>query len=490
MSAIPVGTILPFAGEPTTNLESLGWLVCGGREVRRDEYSELFSAIGSNFGSASSSVFNLPDLRGFFVRCSLGAADPATRDPDVALRYAFYQGGNRGNAVGSMQHYATAKPANPFQTKVIKIDERWTDWGCDTTVPHRSDYGTTGKSSSGGDSETRPDNRYVVYIVKYCSMISGAEVVPPVGAVLPWAAPDKSAVPEYWLECDGGQKSRADFDDLFGAIGCCHGAPDGSTFNLPDYGDAFLRGVDMQAGRDKDAQTRAAPKAGGNDKERVGSIQDWATALPVSQPFEATVPYVPTELGHRIVGGYIKRYYCYNQNPVLVSFTALGGDDETRPLNKGVDWLIRDDDRAALPLGAVIFTGMDGDLSASGFLPCDGSSLLKTGYAALSALLGTLYGGDATHFNLPDYRGYFLRGKGAKTSIGREYKCATGLPRNPITGLIPHLPVVTAGGSGETRYNMAGGDSEEIITTSNVGGDNETRPVNIYLNAYIKVAEG
>lgn len=47
----------------------------------------------------------------------------------------------------------------------------------------------------------------------------------------------------------------------------------------------------------------------------------------------------------------------------------------------------------------------------TGWLECDGSSLLRAGtYADLFAYLSTTYGNvDGTHFNLPDYRGYFLR---------------------------------------------------------------------------------
>jgi microcystin-dependent protein len=42
----------------------------------------------------------------------------------------------------------------------------------------------------------------------------------------------------------------------------------------------------------------------------------------------------------------------------------------------------------------------------SGWLPCDGSSLLRADYPTLFAVIGTTYGSvDSTHFNLPDLRG-------------------------------------------------------------------------------------
>jgi hypothetical protein len=46
-----------------------GWLVCNGQAVSRTTYSTLFSAIGSLWGGGDGvTTFNLPDLRGEFIR--------------------------------------------------------------------------------------------------------------------------------------------------------------------------------------------------------------------------------------------------------------------------------------------------------------------------------------------------------------------------------------------------------------------------------------
>ncbi|MCP3921898.1 MAG: hypothetical protein GY714_04855 [Desulfobacterales bacterium] len=50
-------------------------------------------------------------------------------------------------------------------------------------------------------------------------------------------------------------------------------------------------------------------------------------------------------------------------------------------------------------------------LVPSGFLSCNGASVSRTTYAELFAVIGTEYGSlDSENFNLPDYRGEFLRG--------------------------------------------------------------------------------
>ena len=64
----------------------------------------------------------------------------------------------------------------------------------------------------------------------------------------------------------------------------------------------------------------------------------------------------------------------------------------------------------AIPTGA-IFT-FPFQTPPTGYLVCDGSAISRTTYVNLFLVLGTTYGiGDgSTTFNLPDYRGKFLRG--------------------------------------------------------------------------------
>jgi microcystin-dependent protein len=61
-------------------------------------------------------------------------------------------------------------------------------------------------------------------------------------------------------------------------------------------------------------------------------------------------------------------------------------------------------------MGALWFT----NVAPGGWLICDGSSLDRTTYADLFAIIGTTYGSvDGTHFNLPDLRQRFPLGKAA-----------------------------------------------------------------------------
>lgn len=77
------------------------------------------------------------------------------------------------------------------------------------------------------------------------------------------------------------------------------------------------------------------------------------------------------------------------------------------------------------PTGSIVMYG--GSSAPSGYVLCDGSSLLRSGtYAALFAIVGTAYGSaDGTHFNVPDLRGRAPVGVGTGTGGGAS---GTGLP--------------------------------------------------------------
>jgi microcystin-dependent protein len=53
----------------------------------------------------------------------------------------------------------------------------------------------------------------------------------------------------------------------------------------------------------------------------------------------------------------------------------------------------------------------------AGWLPCDGTQYLNTAFPALAAAVGTTYGGDGTHFNVPDLRGRMPMGTGSGPTL-------------------------------------------------------------------------
>lgn len=168
----PTGVILPFGGTAIP----AGWLYCNGASVSRTTYADLFAVIGTAYGTASGTTFNLPDMRGLFMR---GVSDATGRDPNAAARGPIAAGGNTGNNVGSYQGNATKvnglSIVDPGHTHLLDTYDSANSNGgraasanstAVQTIAGAVHYGTANLSLDSTDLETRPENIYVNYIVK------------------------------------------------------------------------------------------------------------------------------------------------------------------------------------------------------------------------------------------------------------------------------------------------------------------------------------
>jgi hypothetical protein len=141
----------------------------------------LYAAIGTSWGDGNgiSGSFNLPDLRGMFLR---GRDGTANNDPDKANRTAI-NGGSTGNNVGSKQEDGIQ--GHRFLTGINTPSNQGT-WGSNNTYTTTTALVVTGASQAtvypaitsaavtdgtNGtpriSSETRPKNVYVNYIIKF-----------------------------------------------------------------------------------------------------------------------------------------------------------------------------------------------------------------------------------------------------------------------------------------------------------------------------------
>jgi microcystin-dependent protein len=57
---LPAGVIFPYGGSSAP----AGYLLCYGQSLLRASYPDLFTAIGTTYGAADGTHFNVPDLRG------------------------------------------------------------------------------------------------------------------------------------------------------------------------------------------------------------------------------------------------------------------------------------------------------------------------------------------------------------------------------------------------------------------------------------------
>lgn len=181
MLSLPIGSVVTY----TSNTVPEDYMVCDGSVLNISDYESLFSVIGTTFNQSTIDAnvsFNIPDLRGLFIR-----------------------GVDAQRAIGSMQNYSTALPTSPFSTDskgshshVIsssgshshtttlytglflsgnvqsyttkKVSDGPLSFSSDISGNHTHDMSSSPDHShiisSGGDTETRPVNIGLSYIIK------------------------------------------------------------------------------------------------------------------------------------------------------------------------------------------------------------------------------------------------------------------------------------------------------------------------------------
>lgn len=502
--SVPLGAVLAYAGNLSgSQLNASGWALCDGARYRVSDNRDLFGVLGTCNGGDGRTYFDLPDYQGYFLR---GVDSGAHVDPDAGSRTAPTSGGATGDEVGSVQAWATANARSPFSAAVphVPTDDHHAYESSDCTMLLWGQQSCA--SSGGGDHETRPCNAYVRFIIK---ISAGAGI--PTGAVVPYAgnvAYGSKNLQEHYLPCDGSLLQPQTYPDLFNAIGTAHGAT-ADGFNLPDYHGRFLRGATGTTTNDPDAASRTAMNVGGARGPNVGSVQEWATGAPKS-PFSFTVNVGTNQANSSTVAGHDNS--AWTGDSTQVPMTASGGDKESRPTNAYVDFFIlaRSDANTSdiFPIGAIIAIPGNALPPAGQWLHCNGATVENSDqYRQLYGAIGHDNGGDDQKFNLPDYKGRFLRGcdrrqgrdpdASSRTpaqaggqqgdNVGSVQAWATGKPTQDIVTQVQHLPTAdhhNALALGGNRVANWGSTATPGVS----GGDNETRPINAYVEFYIKYA--
>lgn len=141
---VPAGAVAHFA----MTAPPAGWLAADGSAVPRTTYGALFAAIGTAYGAGDgSTTFNLPDLRGVFVR---GYDNGRGLDPDRAGAFGTYE-------------------ADSFAAHTHVQSE---PTGAGSASGYTSSAASTGTSAgwltaATGGTETRPKNVNLLACIKY-----------------------------------------------------------------------------------------------------------------------------------------------------------------------------------------------------------------------------------------------------------------------------------------------------------------------------------
>lgn len=150
------GAVVAYAGATPP----LGWLECNGSPVSRSGFPGLFTAIGTAWGAGDgSTTFNLPDLRGEFLR---GWDHGRGIDADRLL------GSAQAEAFKAHRHLnGMANDVGHGQVYVYGITSDGMPGSASGNIA--DDLGSAqiqGYTSTDGGTETRPRNAAVMYCIK------------------------------------------------------------------------------------------------------------------------------------------------------------------------------------------------------------------------------------------------------------------------------------------------------------------------------------
>lgn len=142
---VPAGAVMTFARNSAPD----GWVKANGAALSRSVYATLFNAIGTTFGAGNgSTTFNVPDLRGEFIR-----------------------GWDDARGVDTSRVFGSAQ-TDDFKSHTHTITSRYISLGNPdaagyTTIVDLGGSGTTSTPSSTGGTETRPRNIALLACIKF-----------------------------------------------------------------------------------------------------------------------------------------------------------------------------------------------------------------------------------------------------------------------------------------------------------------------------------
>jgi microcystin-dependent protein len=165
------GTIVAFGGP----LAPAGYLNCEGFAISRTQYSDLFAAIGTTWGAGDgSTTFNLPDLRGVFLRgantngrIQVAGGTAANGGAVGTLRQDSFQFHSH-----SLQLNTTGYRSTQFNNQIECLAPATNQQNSDArqnsgTITVQTGSGSGVPIQTTGSAETAPVSGTVFYCIKY-----------------------------------------------------------------------------------------------------------------------------------------------------------------------------------------------------------------------------------------------------------------------------------------------------------------------------------
>ncbi|KZT39560.1 hypothetical protein SISSUDRAFT_1061043 [Sistotremastrum suecicum HHB10207 ss-3] len=312
----------------------------------------------------------------------------------------------------------------------------------------------------------------------------------PVGSILSYTTDELWRLPTIdWAVCEGQQLLADDWPELFHAIGYTNGGKDG-VFKVPD-----LRGVFLRGATEAEEVGKHLPYTTGAPREPLGvPVHHNSTQFSITETRYGTL----NQCDAKTFGRYTDGFSCFN---------VICSDKETRPVNVSFHYIIKLRSSPYVPTGAVApFAGRSELVPKENWTICNGGRLEQEQALELYKVIGDRFTNcEESFFNVPDLGGQFVRGvdNGAGRDpdvharvapngeegdlVGTNQDQATGLPTGPhkfvvkVDYYIKDCTREAAAPSGDFLHR---GGNKALAPF--IGGDNETRPTNVFLNYFIQ----
>lgn len=445
---LPIGSIVKWGSYTAPK----NWLLCNGQELKRNEYPDLFAAIGTTYGEGNgSTTFNLPNMSSKF---SVGYNNS---DSDF---------NSLGKTGGEKTHTLTIAemPAHTHKT-----------WISDTAYSERGDgyqnyYYGQGRyyNNTSSVGESKAHNNMPPYIVM--NYIIKAKQSAGVVATVVDNLDSTSSIDA--LSANQGKILKGYISD----------------------NDTMITTLQEDVIKVEDDITKIKsnyiPVSQKGNPNGVATLDNNAllkdTQLPIASP---------TRLGGIKIGENLN----ITADGVLNATGGGGGGSgekevsisETEPTENSIElWVDLSEDEPipdpaldSTPVGAIV--PYPSDIIPEGFLECNGQAVSRTDYQELFNIIGTTYGnGDGfTTFNLPDLQGKIPVGLDENDTDFDTLGNTGGEKEHTMTlaDLVPHvhnLKTSNATGSHNDGFLHNGSYelSNEAMSTKTTGGG---QPFNI-----------
>ena len=277
---VPVGTVLSW--DNTLPLPT-GYAAADGSEISKTDYNDLFNLVGNTFGQASDvNKFKLPNITDNREVSSIEAT-PSTlvkRDDQGTIKAKMLE-------LTSYFPVATGVEPDKLKDKGYSILV-WSTYGTVQMISAKDFFEKTLRGFSGGGTTITGTNSAITLDVDANDNIdvNGELYIEGTTVDINEARGDYFQAGQYgffamknpkgrWLFCDGREISRADYPELFEAIGTTYGEGDGTTtFNIPDRRGYFGRCLDAGAEVDYQSDREIGSKQGDAIRNITGKMYD------------------------------------------------------------------------------------------------------------------------------------------------------------------------------------------------------------------------